>query len=153
MKINDFYYSWRFTDEDYALFSDKELAQIEVLSIEEASKVWYTYCNEKFLPKSYFVKDIVDHRLPILTGDCGWGDEKAESDTKCLLESTMKNHLDGFITICYDSESALRLSTRLFCDKWSDFCYPSDYLIIDCGDRALLYYEDWIYFLNKREKI
>ena len=52
----------------------------------------------------------------------------------------------------FDShENALKVSTRLFCDKWSDFCYPSDYLIIDCGDRALLYYEDMIYYLDKIE--
>lgn len=152
MDIKDFYYGWRFTDKDYALFSEKELSQIKVLSSEEACNIWYSYCDEKLLPKSYFVNDIVTHTLPILTGDCGWGDEEAESETKLLLAKELRNYIDGFISVCYDSDSSLRVSTKLFCDKWSDFCYPSDYLIIDCGDRALLYYEDLIYCLNKLEK-
>ena len=152
MDIKDFSYSWRFTNEDFALFSDAELSQIEVLSEETATDIWYSYCDERLLPKSYFVKDIIARKMPLLTADCGWGDEKAENATRSLLESTLDEYMDGCINVCFESEKALKVSTRLFCNKWSDFCYPSDYLIIDHGDKALLYYEDLIYYLDKIDK-
>lgn len=151
MDIKDFEYGCRFTDEKFALFSDEQLSEMKVLSKEEASNIWYSYCDNEILPLSYFIKDGL-RKLPILTKDCGWGDEKEEIDTKLLLETEMGRYIDGYINVCYDDENALNVSTRLFCDKWSDFCYPSDYLIIDCGDRALLYYEDWIFNLNKIKK-
>ena len=152
MKIKKFKYSWRFTDEKYALFSEKELSQIKVLSYEEASDIWYSYCDNKLLPLSSFVIKKGFDKLPLITNDCGWGDEEAENRTKKLFEKEMKQKIDRYINVCYDDETALNVSTRLFCDKWSDFCYPSDYLVIDYGDRALLYYEDLIYYLDKIEK-
>ena len=42
MDIRDFCYAERFTDENYALFSEEELAEIEVLSAEETSGIWYS---------------------------------------------------------------------------------------------------------------
>ena len=63
----------------------------------------------------------------------------------------MRDYIEGYINVWYDDENALKSSARLFSDKWSDFYYPSDYLIIDCGDRALFYYEDMIYYLDKIE--
>ena len=152
MKIKDFKCGWRFTDENYALFSEKELSEMEVISKETASTIWYSYCDNELLPMSSFITTKGLNELQPLSRDCGWGDMKAEYSTKLLFETTMKKYIDGYINICYDSESALKVSTRLFCDKWSDFCYPSDYLIIDCGERALLYYEDLLYYLNKLEK-
>ncbi len=151
MKIIDFKYGWRFTDVKYALFSERELSQIKVLSDEAASDIWYSYCDNKLLPLSSFVIKKGFDKLSLITNDCGWGDEETERTTKCLLETIMRDYIEGYINVCYDDENALKVSTRLFCDKWSDFCYPSDYLIIDCGDRALLYYEDMIYYLDKIE--
>ena len=151
MEIKDFSYGCRFTDEDFALFSEKQLSKMKLLSKEETSGIWYSYCDNEILPLSYFIKDIIAHKLPVLSNDCGWGDEEAERATKNLLETEMRDYIEGYINVCYDDENALKVSTRLFCDKWSDFCYPSDYLIIDLGDRALLYYEDMIYYLDKIE--
>lgn len=155
MDIRDFCYSERFTDENYALFSEEELAEIEVLSAEETSGIWYSYCDKKELTRSLFVIKIVSHTLPILTVDCGWGDEKGEDDTRQLLKRTLREHLDGKINICYDSETALRVPVWLFCERWSDFCYAYDYyVLLDLGERALLYYdEDMMYFLEKRKGI
>ncbi len=68
-----------------------------------------------------------------------------------FVEKEIRKYLEDYIKVCYDDENALKSSARLFSDKWSDFYYSSDYLIIDCGDRALLYYEDMIYYLEKIE--
>ena len=73
MNIKDFSYGFRFTKEDYAIFSEKELSEIKVLSKEETKKIWYSYCDKEYLPQSYFVKDIIQHKMPILINDCGWG--------------------------------------------------------------------------------
>ena len=150
MNINDFSYGCRFTDEKYAIFSEKELSEIKVLKEEEAKNSWYKYCDNEILELSYFVKDIVAHKLPFLTNDCSWGDELGETKTKQLLKTELRQYEDGYINVCYESKKALRVSTKLFCDRWNDFCYPSDSLILDLGDRALLYYEDLIYYLEKK---
>ncbi len=73
MNIKDFSYGCRFTDEKYAIFSEKELSEINVLTEEEAKNSWYKYCDNEILELSYFVKDIVAYKLPFLTNDCGWG--------------------------------------------------------------------------------
>lgn len=150
--IKDFLFGERFTNKDFAIFSETELPEMKVLSEKEASNIWYDYCDDEILPKSSFVTKTGLGNLQLVTKDCGWGDEKEENDTRMLLESMLSKYIDGQINVCYYSDCALRVSTKLFCKKWSDFCYPSDYLIIDCGDRALLYYEDLIYCLNKLEK-
>ena len=152
MEIKDFKYGWRFTDENYALFSEKELSEMEVISKETVEAIWYSYCDNELLPMSSFITNKGLDELELLSNDCGWGEMKDEYKTKLLFESTMKQYIDGYINICYDSESALKVSNRLFCDKWTDFCYPSDYLIIDCYDKAILYYEDLLFYLNKLEK-
>ena len=71
MEIKKFKYGWRFTDEKYALFSEKELSQIKVLSDEEASDIWYSYCDNKLLPLSSFVIKKGFDKLPLITNDCG----------------------------------------------------------------------------------
>ncbi|MCR5599337.1 MAG: hypothetical protein K6G33_01135 [Ruminococcus sp.] len=151
MDIKDFLFGCRFTDEEFAVFSESELSEMRVLSEKEASDIWFCYCDNKLLPKSSFALTGLN-KLRLITNDCGWGDEKAEKETSTLLESTLSEYIDSYVNVCYYSECALKVSARLFCDKWSDFCYPSDYLIIDCGDRALLYYEDLLYYLNKIER-
>lgn len=150
MNINDFSYGCRFTDEKYAIFSEKELSEIKILTEEEAKNSWYKYCDNEILELSYFVKDIVARKLPFLLNDCSWGDELGETKTKQLLKTELRQYEDGYINVCYESKKALRVSTKLFCDRWNDFCYPSDSLILDLGDRALLYYEDLIYYLEKK---
>lgn len=152
MDIKDFLFGERFTNEDFALFSETELSEIEVLSEKEASDIWYDYCDDEILPKcSFAVKTGLD-KLPLITSDCGWGEEKEENDTRILLKNTLSKYIDGQINVCYYSDRALRVSAKLFCEKWSDFCYPSDYLIIDFGEKALLYYEDRLFYLNKIDK-
>lgn len=149
MDIKDFLYGERFTNEDFALFSQAELSEMAVLSEEEASKIWYDYCDNEKLPLSSFTAKTGLDKLPLITNDCSWGDEREENKTKALLTAALSNSVDGNVVVCYYSTNALRVSARLFCEKWSDFCYPSDYLIIDFGERALLYYEDRLFYLDK----
>ena len=150
MEVKDFEYGFRFTDENYALFSDRELSEMKVVSEGEASILWCSYCDNKVIPLcSFAVKDEGLATLLLLCADCGWGEEKSEKETTVFLKETLKQYGEGDIFVCYSEKEALRVSTELFCDKWSDFCYPSDYLIIDCGNKGLLYYEDRLYLLEK----
>ncbi len=46
----------------------------------------------------------------------------------------------------YDHTSAISITASIFfCEKWSDFCYPSDVLLIVNNNIVLLYYEDTLY--------
>lgn len=153
MDVKDFLFGERFTNEDFALFSDTELSEMKVLSKSEASEIWCNYCDDEILPKSSFVTKTGLNKLVLVAKDCGWGDEKEENDTKLLLESALSKCIGGFINICYYNDCALSVSAELFCKNWSDFCYPSDCLIIDFGEKALLYYEDRLYYLEKRDKL
>lgn len=152
MNVKDFLFGERFTNEDFALFSETELSKIKVISEKEASNIWCNYCDDEILSKSSFVVKKGLGKLPLIAKDCGWGDEKDENDTRILFERVLSKCIDEHINICYYSDSALRVSTRLFCEKWSDFCYPSDCLIIDYGEKALLYYEDRLYYLDQINK-
>ena len=152
MDIKDFLFGEQFKNEDFALFSKTELSEIEVLSEKEASNIWYDYCDDEILPKSSFAVKTGLGKLPLITNDCGWGEENEENDTRLLIKNTLSKYIGGHINVCYYSDCALRVSTRLFCEKWSDFCYPSDYLIIDFGEKALLYYEDRLFYLDKIDK-
>lgn len=147
MEIKDFIYGERFTNEDFALFSEAELSEMAVLSEEDARKIWYDYCDNQKLPLSSFAAKIGLDKLPLITNDCGWGDENEENKTETLLKTALSGA--NQVVVCYSDADALRASAKLFCEKWSDFCYPSDYLIIDFGVRALLYYEDWLFYLDK----
>ena len=153
MNIKDFIFGERFTNEDFALFSETELSKIEVISKKEASNIWCNYCDDEILSKSSFVVKTGLGKLSLIAKDCGWGDEKGENDTRILFERVLSKRIDEHINICYFSDCSLRVSTRLFCEKWSDFCYPSDCLIIDYGEKAILYYEDRLYYLNQINKI
>ena len=151
MDIKDFEYGFRFTDENYALFSEEELSEMEVLSDEEAVSLWSKYCDNEVIPLcSFAVEGEGLGNLPLLIPDCGWGDEEAELRTTHLFKTLLEPNSDGCVYVCYRCKEALKVTTDLFCDKWSDFCYPSDYLIIHFGESALLYYEDGIFSLKKR---
>lgn len=152
MNIKDFIFGERFTNEDFALFSENELSKIEVISEKDASDIWYNYCDNEILSESSFVVKTGLGKLQVIAEDCGWGNEKDENDTRILFESVLSECIDENINICYFSDSALRVSARLFCEKWTDFCYPSDCLIIDHGEKALLYYEDHLFYLDKINK-
>ncbi|MBO4696769.1 MAG: hypothetical protein J5643_05765 [Lachnospiraceae bacterium] len=151
MEIKDFLFGFRFTDENYALFSDSELAEMEVLSEEEAESVWRSYCDKNAIPLcSFAVQEGGLGALPVLIEDCGWGDMQAERETAQILKAALKQNLNGKVYVCYYSRVAVKVTAELFCDRWSDFCYPSDYLLIHFGERALLYYEDIVFSLEKR---
>ena len=153
MDIKDFEYGFRFTDENYALFSEEELSEMEVLSDEEAESLWSKYCDNEVIPLcSFAVEGEGLGDLSMVIPDCGWGDEEAEPKTTRLFQSVLEPGPDGCVYVCYLKNKALKVSAELFCNKWSDFCYPSDYWIVHFGERALLYYEDCVFFLEQRNE-
>ena len=148
MDIKDFKYGFRYTNKDYALFSLDELSKIEVINSNEVRMIWDQICDDEVIERCSFIKKIILHELPVFIEDCGWGNDLYENKTKNLLLKYFNGSCDDKITLYYDCESAISVSKFLFCNRWSDFCYPSDSLLIKYDNEMLFYYEDIIYRLN-----
>ena len=148
MNINNFKYSWRFIDERYAKFSDIELSDIEVLSAKITYQNWkkIIHNKSKVFEESEYINLILDKKIPMFIYDCVWEDNQRECCTsKILSEYLCDDLLSLNIKLLYDYHSGLEINSKLFCEKWSDFCYPSDSILIICDSWLLIYYEDVIY--------
>lgn len=88
---------------------------------------------------------MIDHKLTVFIGDCGWGDESMERVTQQKLMSLFEKSISDKVTLLYDHTSAISITASIFCEKWSDFCYPSDALLIVNNNIVLLYYEDTLF--------
>lgn len=143
MVIKDFKYGWRFTEDKYAVFSDDELSEISVISNDEAKREWLLICSEEIFQKSVYIKDIINRTAPVLIKNCFWGDN--ENYTKGKLLSFFNELGANKVSIYYDDETALQVSSSVFCTRWSDFCYPSDLNLIITPSVMIVYYEDIIY--------
>lgn len=143
MTIEDFKYYWRFSDEKYAVFSKQELSAISVIPNDEVKKKWMQICKKELFQESIYINDIIHHTAPVFMKDCRWGEN--EDSTKEALESFFSNFDVGKISIYYDCENGLQLPTNIFCTRWSDFCYPSDLILILLPSVMIVYYEDVVY--------
>lgn len=143
MNIRNFKYYWRYNDENYAVFSDVELSEISVIPKDKAKREWLRICGGEIFQKSLYIKDIIDHNAPVLIKDCHWGDDETYAKNKFL--SFFNEFGADKVSIYYDDETALQLSSSLFCARWSDFCYPSDLNLIIFPSVMIVYYEDIVY--------
>ncbi len=143
MEIKDFKYGWRFTEDKYAVFSADELSEMSVIPNDKAKKEWFRICKEEVFQKSVYIKDIINGTAPVLIKDCLWGDD--ETYTKDKLLSFFKEVGANQVSIYYDDETALHVSSNVFCTRWSDFCYPSDLNLIITSSAMIVYYEDIVY--------
>ena len=143
MNIKEFKCGFRFTDEKYAVLSEKELSEMSIIPYEIAKKEWVHICETETFQMSKYIKDIINHTAPVLIKDCFWGDDENYTQEKLLA---FFNEIDADeIAIYYDSETALNVSSNVFCARWSDFCYPSDLNLIITSSVMIVYYEDIIY--------
>lgn len=143
MSIEDFKYYWRFSDEKYAVLSKQELSTISVISKDEVEKEWIRICEKEIFQESAYINDIVHHSAPVLIKDCQWGEN--EDKTREAFEIFFSELNVDKILIYYDCENGLQLPINLFCTKWSDFCYPSDLVLILLPSVMIVYYEDIVY--------
>lgn len=143
MSIEDFKYYWRFSDEKYALLSEQELSTINVISKDEVKKEWLRICKKEIFQKSVYINDIIHHTAPIFMKDCQWGEN--EDSTREAFESFFRKFNVDKISIYYDCENGLQLPTNVFLTRWSDFCYPSDLILIILPSMMIVYYEDIVY--------
>lgn len=143
LSMQDFKHYWRYNDEKYVVLSEQELSAINVLQKSEVKKEWMRICGEEIFQKSVYINDIINHTAPVLIKDCCWGEE--ENNTKeALMSFFEKCHVDK-VSIYYDFENGLQLPTSVFCERWSDFCYPSDLILIVLSSAMIVYYEDIVY--------
>lgn len=56
MDIKEFKYAWRYTSENYALFSPKQLSEMNVVNENKAVKIWNSICDNEILQKSSYVQ-------------------------------------------------------------------------------------------------
>lgn len=110
MDIKEFKYAWRYTGENYALFSSEQLSEMEVLDEIKANKIWNSVCDNGIVQESSYIQMMINRKLPILIGDCGWGDESAENKTREKLMSVFENFTPGKLTVLYDHNSAINIS-------------------------------------------
>lgn len=143
MSINNFKYYWRYYDEKYAVLSEQELSTLNVIPKDEVKKRWMQICKKEIFQKSEYINDIIHHTAPIFIKDCQWGEN--EDNTREAFEVFFDNFDVDKISIYYDCENGLQLPTNLFCSKWSDFCYPSDLILILLPSMMIVYYEDIVY--------
>lgn len=143
LSIKNFKYYWRFSDEKYAVLTEEELSLISVVSKDDAKKKWINICKEEIFQKSIYIKDIIQGSAPVLINDCFWGEDEDITKEK-LLDFFDINGTDE-IEIYYDCENGLSVPVNLFCERWSDFCYPSDLILIILPSIMIVYYEDIIY--------
>ena len=140
-----FPYGVRFTDENYAMFTSEELSRMSILPEEEARSVWRERCDSEVSQYPAFVAGLNLREFPVLIGDCGWGDAAAEAETKNTWETLWQTSEEDSIVVLYDCNTALRVAKDVFCNRWSDFCYPSDIFLLVSGEMTALYYEDIVY--------
>lgn len=145
MNINKFKYEWRFTDKKFEEFSDAELSQIRVINSGKARTEWDKIVDSEIFGRSSFIQDITARTAPVFINDCGWGDNKIENRTKHIICEYFKKNSIVNITLLYDKSTALETAGALFWDRWSDFCYPNDSIIISFGSDFMIYYEDILY--------
>lgn len=145
MDIKKFKFSWRYTDEKYALFTSNELLQMGVVSEKESARKWDEICDNRIFQKSSYIKLLINQKLPVFISDAGWGEMQYEYNTKEQLLELFSKYEDKDLFLLYDRHTGLKVSKELFCNKWSDFCYPSDANLILFYKKILIYYEDSIY--------
>ena len=143
MNIREFKCGFRFTNEKYAILSEEELSEISIIPFEVARKEWMNICKTKIFQNSKYIKDIVNHTAPVLIKDCFWGNDEIYTRDKLL--SFFNDIGASRLSIYYDNETALNVSSNVFCKRWSDFCYPSDLNLITNSSIMIVYYEDIIY--------
>lgn len=148
MNIKDFKYSYRFMEEKYSVFSSKELSEIKVIDKDEIKDFWNKNLDNEIIEKCSFIKKIISHEMPVLINDCGWDNDEKIEETKNKIKDYFNINSNNNVIIYYDIESAIEVKSSLFLERWTDFCYPTDTLIISYNKKILLYYEDIIYILN-----
>lgn len=144
MKLDEFPYAWRYTDENYALFSEKELSELTILPELRANLLWDRMVHVPVFYESAYIKEIVNRNIPVFISDCGWGNEQQEAVTRKQLADFLY-HCETSVILFYSRAYALEMPAELFLNRWSDFCYPDDANIILAGTDFLIYYEDVIY--------
>lgn len=145
MNINDFKYAWRFTDKNHAEFSSKELCDIKIIGSGETRTKWDKIVKADVFERSSFIQSIVAMTAPVFISDCGWGDIQAEHKTKQIISEYFKENNVTNIALLYDNNTALQTSVALFCERWSDFFYPNDSIVIALDSGFMIYYEDILY--------
>lgn len=57
---------------------------------------------------------MIDHKLTVFIGDCGWGDESMERVTQQKLMSLFEKSISDKVTLLYDHTSAISITPSIF---------------------------------------
>lgn len=145
LDLNEFPYAYRFNDENYNLLPKGDMSRIILLSKEESSLLWEKYIDESSI--HYKKIEVIKGNLEKILDDCGWGNKNDEEKTKKVLEGLIND--DTSVIIFWSKHYSVKTTWDIFCEYWTDFCYPSDDgNIILYRNQILIYDEDKLYRLK-----
>ena len=145
LDLSDFPYAYRFNDENYNVLPKDYMLKIISLSKEESSLLWGKYIDETSI--HYKKIEVKKGSLEKILDDCGWGNKIDEEKTKNVLKGLTND--DTSIIIFWSKHYSVKTTWEIFCNYWSDFCYPSDDgNIILYRNQIIIYDEDKLYRLK-----
>ncbi|WP_039850188.1 hypothetical protein [Grimontia indica] len=144
--IDKFPLKWRWTEEEYCLLSQDELAQITPLSQESAKEVWETslkFASDKndFSPNNELFTDI----------------SSIEAIDQNKVREWLANRLPKCdIIVSWQPDTAVLTNTDLFIQYWDDFCYgASDDVSVWPKDKSwvLHYWHEEVFWHGKSASV
>lgn len=142
--LESFPLGWRWLDKKYADLPEEIIAQINPLKTEKAIEI---YSKQSSLVEKYFDQnDFFSESKNSLN---------FQSKDNIFVKNWLKQKIsdvESQIYLSYEEKLSIRTTKEIFCDYWSDFCYPaSDDIVIstDKIDWILIYHHEEI-FLFKR---
>lgn len=141
-ELGSFPYLYRFNDERYNVLPKNDIEKICPISKNESALLWEK--NIDSIKAHYKECASIVNRIKEIKGDCGWGDYESEEETRKLLRRMDDGSSE--IILFWSKHYSVKTVWKIFCQYWSDFCYPSDDgNIILHKNNIIIYDEDKLY--------
>ncbi len=117
--LEDFPLKWRWTDPKYNVLPPDTLASIKPFTLAKAKEL--LKISMAFADSHGLLPDHFEHIEGI--------DASVEAD---IVRNWLTDRLPANeeIIISWDQDSAVQVSSKVFCNYWDDFCYPASDSII-----------------------
>ena len=152
INMNNFGFSWRFTDEKYNLLPKNDLMLIRPLTKEFSNEIWEKFIDNK-VNHYALIKKKINLATDLVIDDCGWGEEYKENNTQKYLMNHIKWNINSKIIFFWNKDYAVETEWNIFLKYWTDFCYSSDdsnIIINPNSEKAMIYVEDRIFIVNRK---
>jgi len=143
--LENFSLNWRLTDERWNKLPPESLAQIKPLAAEKCEEIWQ-------IQKQYLFPEGLDAKFFEKTEMIRTGAAE-DSEINKWLASRIGDEQES-IVVLWDEKTAVKTISKIFCNYWNDFCYPSsdDVSISPLNLNWLLFYHHDDYFCFGKSK-